>query len=866
MVGSSAGGVEALSVMVSNLPPDFSAPVVIAQHLDPHRESHLGEILARKSTLPVRTVTEHEPLEAGVVFVVPANRHVNVTDSEIDLRVDPAGRPKPSIDLLLSSAAEVVGERLIAIILTGTGSDGAAGAAAVKKAGGTVIIQNPRTAQYPGMPLSLAPNTVDIISELDRLGPVLQDLLAGVAAPTEPGEQEALRALLEEVRERNGIDFSSYKTPTIMRRLQRRIVATGSGNIERYTGYLKKNPEEYQQLVNSFLINVTEFFRDTELFDHLKTDLIPQLIEESRNRGNHLRLWSAGCATGEEAYSLALLVAEALDDELGRFKVRIFATDIDEEAIAFARRGIYAHSALADVSEDLINRYFVKEDGDYQVNKLIRGMVIFGQHDLAQRSPFPNTDMVVCRNVLIYFTTALQKRALQLFAYSLRDDGRLVLGKAESTSPLSEFFVPEDRQRKIYRRRGDRFLMPPALLEDPVPISPKISPPPGRNTARVPEPVQQTRREQQQAGRLLNNLLLKLPVGMVAVDRRYDIQFINNVARRLLSIHSPATGEDLIHLVQGAAYTKLRSAIDAAFREDDPVEVDELAVEEPDTGESRYLRMVIRAQSTADAREPSETVMIFIQDITNLARTRSDLAQRLQSATAELEQEKLLNERLAQTNRQLDEGNQELTRINEDLQTANEELLLSTEEAQASTEEVETLNEELQATNEELETLNEELQATIEELNTTTDDLQARSLELQSLAQEGEREQARLEAILDSMDIAVLVVDAAGQDAFANAAYQRMFGESGLVCLDESGKPLPDNEAPRHRATREKVFRMEFSAETQDGVQRRFEVTGAPLRDDENGRQGGVILIRDVTEQQSAWLTPARSRPPSARS
>ncbi|HEX2728188.1 MAG TPA: CheR family methyltransferase, partial [Rubrobacteraceae bacterium] len=531
-----------------------------------------------------------------------------------------------------------------------------------------------------------------------------------------------------------------------------------------------------------------------------------------------------------------------------RFKVRIFATDIDEEAIAFARRGIYAHSALADVSEDLINRYFVKEDGDYQVNKLIRGMVIFGQHDLAQRAPFPNTDMVVCRNVLIYFTTALQKRALQLFAYSLRDDGRLVLGKAESTSPLSEFFVSEDRQRKIYRRRGDRFLMPPALLENPVPISPKISPPPGGNTARVPGPVQQTGRDQQQAGRLLNNLLLKLPVGMVAVNRRYDIQFINNVARRLLSIHSPATGEDLIHLVQGAAYTKLRSAIDAAFREDDPVEVDELAVEEPDTGESRYLRMVIRAQSTADAREPSETVMIFIQDITNLARTRSDLAQRLQSVTAELEQEKLLNQRLAQTNRQLDEGNQELTRINEDLQTANEELLLSTEEAQASTEEVETLNEELQATNEELETLNEELQATIEELNTTTDDLQARSLELQSLAQEGEREQARLEAILDSMDIAVLVVDAAGQDAFANTAYQRMFGESGLVCLDESGEPLPDREAPRHRATREELFSVQFSAKTKDGAQRRFEVTGAPLRDDANGRQGGVILIRDVTE------------------
>lgn len=234
-VGSSAGGIEPLSVLVGALPEDFAAPVVIAQHLAPSRESHLEEILSRRSVIPVRTVTGHESLEPGVILVVPANHHVNITDSEIGVNAEGASQPRPSVDLLLSSAAEAVGERLIAIILTGTGTDGAAGAAAVKKAAGTVIIQDPRTAEYPGMPLSLAPSTVDITAELDSMGRILQDLLSGIAPSAESGESRALESLLEEVRERNGVDFSAYKMPTILRRLQRRIVSTDTGDIDGYS-------------------------------------------------------------------------------------------------------------------------------------------------------------------------------------------------------------------------------------------------------------------------------------------------------------------------------------------------------------------------------------------------------------------------------------------------------------------------------------------------------------------------------------------------------------------------------------------------------------------------------------------------------
>jgi hypothetical protein len=266
--------------------------------------------------LPVHTVTEHEPLEAGVIFVVPANRHVNITDSEIDLRTDQHGRPMPSIDLLFSSAADSFGERLIAVILTGTGSDGTEGARLVRKAGGMVIIQDPETAKFGDMPGSLAPNTVDIVAELDRIGLILGELISGAgvseAAPRDRDEKRALERFLEELRERHGIDFRSYKTPTIMRRLRRRMVITGSGTIEDYARYLDDHPEEYRQLVNTFLIKVTEFFRDPELFEYLREEVVPGLLEESRERGRQLRVWSAGCATGEEAYSPAILISEVL--------------------------------------------------------------------------------------------------------------------------------------------------------------------------------------------------------------------------------------------------------------------------------------------------------------------------------------------------------------------------------------------------------------------------------------------------------------------------------------------------------------------------------------------------------------------------
>jgi two-component system, chemotaxis family, CheB/CheR fusion protein len=865
VVGASAGGIEALSELVSTLPEDFPAPIVAVQHLDPNRESHLKEILQRRSTLPVRTLQEHTtlPLEPGVVFVVPADWHVNLTDSEIFLQQDSAGRPKPSIDLIFSSAAEMYGDRLTAVVLTGSGRDGADGARAVKRAGGTVIIQNPQTAAHPDMPRSLAPNTVDIVADLGRIGSILHELLSGLGVPKEADEKKRLESFLENVRNKNGIDFRSYKTPTIMRRLQRRIVATDSKDLEGYIQYLDRYPEEYEQLISSFLIKVTEFFRDRELFDFLREELIPKLVEKARRQDNHLRFWSAGCATGEEAYSLAILVCEALGDGLEHFNVRIFATDIDDEAIEFARRGVYSRSALSGLPEELIDRYFIKEDHNFQIGKRVRSMIVFGQHDLAQRAPFPRVDLVVCRNVLIYFTTELQRRTLQLFAYSLKEGGYLILGNSESTSPLSEYFSLENKKHKIYQRQGERFLMPPASTTGPTPL------PRSRSVTDMgPHEASRQSKERRETNAQRDSkdyFLLRFPVGVAVVDRKYNILSINAAARNLLSISDPAIGEDLLHMLQGAHYAELRAAIDDTFRKGRSSAPTRFAVEEVTTGEERYLQLTSHPQRDENEEGQVSSVMLIVNDITDLVQAETELEERLEAANAELERitreaqderehHEALNQRLVEANRRLTEANQELTSLNEDLQTTNEQYLVTSEETQAATEEVETLNEELQATNEELETLNEELQATIEELNTTNEDLHARSTELQEYVHNSENEQTNIRSLLDSLPDAVLSVDTTGEVILANEAFEKIFGATqegetdlqNFVPRDEHGEALPPEETPHGRAARGESFSMEFSAETADGTERRFEATGRPVH--HSTSRGGIVVIREVAQ------------------
>ena len=870
VIGSSAGGVEALSTLVGTLPTDFPAPIILAQHLDPTRISHLGEILAARSTLPVRVVAGAEPLHPGTVFVVPANRHIEVTDHAVTLHEEGGGRSKPSVDMLLSTAAAIFGEGLIAVVLTGMGSDGADGAREVKIAGGTVIIQNPDTASFPSMPLSLAPTSVDIVANLETIGPLLHDLLTGVYEVPRAGEDRQFTTFLEQLRERSGIDFGAYKPPTILRRLRHRMAATGTDDLNAYVRHIQRHPDEYQRLISSFLINVTEFFRDPELFAHLRDEVLPSLLDQAKGRGE-LRIWSAGCATGEEAYSLAILVLELLGDDAEELTVRIFATDIDNEAIAYARRGVYPKASLRAIPPDYVDRYFTPLNGAYEINKRVRSLVVFGQHDLGQRAPFPRIDLALCRNVLIYFTPDLQKRTLQLFAFSLRDGGNLVLGKAETVSQLPEAFALEQPRLKVYRRVGDRILIPPTRHRGALAVAPMGIPAP-RSGSITDLAVAHGRRDatprSRPIGDQVEGLLMRLPIGIVVVDNTYDVRLINGAARHLLGIHSPAVGEDFLHLLHADLLSTVRRAIDDAFSRgssgpDAAAAVTADAIDTV-TGITRAIDVRCYPERLDGGEGPADVVVVQVTDASERERHRGELAAETERRDAAARDQTVRIDRLSATNRDLLLANRELTVANAELRSANEDLLVSNEEVQAASEEVETLNEELQATNEELETLNEELQATVEELNTTNDDLQARSVEIQDAVisleaqrRESETERARLTAVLSGMSDAVLVVDAQGRHLLTNGAYDRLAAETGPPPLeDRSGEDAVDGAPPRVRASNGEAFRVDLAVPSPDGP-RWFEVVGAPVTSEGTagaGATGGVVVFRDITDRSVRQL------------
>ena len=845
VVGASAGGIEALSAFVSGLPADFPAPIVIAQHLSRHRSSSLASILQNRSALDVQTVETTARLTPGTVYVVPSNRDVLVADHEVSVVDTSSSDGNPSVNLLFRSAAQAYAENLIAIVLSGTGSDGAAGAQEVKNAGGTIIIQDPETAAFPGMPRSLPPVIVDLIAEPSRMGALLEELISSSAERLSSEQDSQIRGFLVALRDEDGIDFTSYKQPTIRRRLQRRMTATGHRAFPEYAAFALSNSEERQQVARSFLINVTEFFRDAELFEYLQQEVIPQLLSEARDRDQELRIWSAGCSTGEEAYSLAIAVSECLLESGLDVPVRIFATDLDSDAIAFARKGIFSARSLAKVPGPLVQRYFYRHDEMFEVTKELRAMLIFGEHGLGQRAPFPRIDLVVCRNVLIYFAPALQRHALQLFAFSLRAGGRLVLGKSESAGPVSEYFSLDNSRFRVFRRLDNQAGLPLGMKDVAslswVPVTSRLPRTPHGGPSSEMTGAHMSNRARMRAKS--EEILQSLTAGVVVIDEQYDIQLINAAARRFFGIHTPAIGDDFLHHVATYDANALRRLIDQALgdAESAPLLLQEEGM--PSAG-GRILEVTATPVKTQNDDEPR---VVFVEAIDVTERQRAVRAAELAQTVAE---------RASASSEAILLANLELTSTIASLRAENEELLVAAEEVQAATEEMETLNEELHATNEELETLNEELQATAEELNTANDDLQARTVELQELARVSEERRLGLEAILFKVDRPVVVVDAAGEPIYRNEAFRTEFEERDANRYDgtEGEESLAMEQWLAQLARLELPFTHEFTIDGSDDAARRMTATGRGDFSSGGGRSYIVIEIRPVP------ATPAEER------
>jgi len=711
-IGASAGGLEALELLTRRLSSDGMAFIVL-QHLAPAHESVLTEILARGTSLKVVTVEDGTVIAPNRIYVTPPN--VDIVLEQGVLRFQPPSErlPRQSIDTLLRTLATDLGAWAIGVILSGAGTDGALGLRAIKEEGGITFVQDPKTAGQPSMPqaaidLGVADYCLSPAEIADELMRLSAHPFVARKRPAHFLSQDSLGRLFEMLRRAFGVDFSAYKLATVERRIARRMVLQKVEKLDDYLRFLDSNAAELAVLYADLLIGVTNFFRDREPFDALKSVVFPRLFEK-RSTGTPIRIWVPGCASGEEAYSIAICLVEYLDHLPGAHRIQIFATDIDDHALARARQATYPRSIEVDVSPERLQRFFTRHDKGYEVARPIRDMVVFARHNLGKDPPFSRLDLVSCRNVLIYMTAPLQRKVLRVFHYALNPDAFLLLGASESVGEASDQFTLIDRKLKIYLKKN----VPSAAVFDFAAGA--------QMSAEVQAPSMPVieRRAPISIQALADRKVLEkfAPPGLLLDENQDVIQFRGDTGPYLAPAPGMAT-LNVLKLVRPELMLELRSTLQRVENTGLPQVSDVIRLKsEPserlvvldimllvDRTQKRCYLVVFREQPTAPPvappQQPAETV-----DVATQARIQ------------ELEREILVTKEYLQTTVQ------ELEAANEELQSSNEELQSSNEELQSTNEELETSKEELQSTNEELATVNEELQNRMVQLNIASDDL-----------------------------------------------------------------------------------------------------------------------------------------------
>jgi two-component system CheB/CheR fusion protein len=722
-IGASAGGLEAFSQVLSSLSPEAKVAIVFVQHLSPQHESALPVLLASRTPLPVIQVTEGLRIEPQHVYVIPPNVQMGITDGTLHLLPRTTDRFQfTPIDFFFQSLSRWAQNRAVGIILSGTASDGAAGIKEIKAAGGITIAQDPSSAKYDGMPrAAIATGMVDLVLSPAAIAEHLAQIethpyLESVAPPGQQPDvtpsEDQLAEIFALLRRVSGVDFRQYKMPTVKRRLLRRMALHRLTDPRTYVQFLRENPKEVGFLYQDLLIHVTRFFREAESFSVLSGTVFPALVEE-RSEDEPLRIWVPGCATGEEAYSVGIVLMEALGDQAASRRVQIFATDVSEVAIEQARAGFYPASIAADVSPERLRRFFTKVDGGYKINKALRDACVFARHDLTRDPPFSRLDLIVCRNVMIYLDVALQKRLVSVFHYSLKSNGFLMLGPAETTGHQSLFAVVDKRWR-LYRKAPIDVVLPLSLSVE------RFSHLPAAVHAVRPAVKGEKRSVHDEATRVL---LQRYGPSSVVVDENLQIvQFRGQTGDFL----EPPAGEpnlNLLKMAREGLLFPLRSALQVARRKHRLVRKEGLLVRRNGNWHKINLEVVPLSASGS-----GHLLVAFEEGATATARRRASTdgggpRGRIQTKRDADERVEGLTRELAANRDYLQSIIQELEAANEELQSANEEILSSNEELQSTNEELDTAKEELQSTNEELNTVNEELHSRNDELSHVNSDL-----------------------------------------------------------------------------------------------------------------------------------------------
>jgi two-component system, chemotaxis family, CheB/CheR fusion protein len=715
-IGASAGGLEALEQFLSHVPEKSGMAFVIIQHLDPTHKGIMPELLQRSTSMEVFQVRDRQRVKRDCVYVIPPNKDMSILHGTLHLFEPTASRGlRLPIDFFLRSLAEDRKERSIGVILSGMGSDGTMGLRAIKEKAGLVLVQDPASAKFDSMPRSVInAGLADLVAPAEELPVKIIGVLrhplviSKTELPLGEKDQSGLEKVLILLRARTGHDFSMYKKNTVYRRIERRMIIHQIDRIAGYVRYLQENAQEVELLFKELLIGVTSFFRDPEAWDQLQREAIPTLLK-AYPAGGTLRVWSAGCSTGEEAYSLAIAFKEALGQvkQAVNYALQIFATDLDPDAIDRARQGVYPDNIAADVSPERLRRYFIKDENGYRVGKEIRQMVTFATQNIIMHPPFTRLDILICRNLLIYLTPELQKKLLPLFHYSLNPGGVLFLGSAESVSTSTNLFSPLNVKSRLFRR--SETVLPAEPLAFPasfVPVRPGVS---------KELPMDQPAANLQSLADQL--LLQRFSPPAVLTNNKGDILYISGRTGKYLE---PAAGKanwNIFAMAREGLRFDLGSAFQKALRQKEAVK----AMGQRIGKEVDAPTVDITVQAIEEPEALRGMVMIVFADVAPSSKKKtSRRAGAAPSGTgreAELEQElEHCREALRTTREEMQTSQEELTSTNEELQSTNEEL-------QSTNEELTTSREEMQSLNEELQTVNAEQQSKMDELARVNNDM-----------------------------------------------------------------------------------------------------------------------------------------------
>ena len=754
-MGASAGGLEAFEAFFRHLPANSGMAFVLVQHLDPSHISILTEILQRATTMRVIEVTDQMVVEPDRVYVIPPNRDMALLHGILQLSTPAQKRGyRLPIDTFLHSLAEDQGKRAIGIILSGMGTDGTLGLRAILDNGGISLVQEPTTAKFDCMPSSaINAGLATHVAAPDQMPDLLFPPSSRKSTQPAPDTISGMNQIMLLLRSGTSHDFSGYKKSTIGRRIERRMAHHNIEDINVYARYLKGKPSEVQSLFKELLINVTSFFRDPQAFALLKSEILPQILADKPD-DYVLRLWVAGCATGEEAYSIAMILREIMEETHHEFKIQLYSTDLDDDAIACARTGFYPPTIIKDVSPERLRRFFIKEETGYRVKKEMREMVVFAIQNIIKDPPFTKMDLVTCRNLMIYLGSELQNRLIPAFHYALRPGGVLFLSPSESIGNHTELFIPISRKWKFYRTTVS-ITSPRTVITGGLSWATD-------HAAKFPE-VQMTKTKETNIAELTRRVLLQsFAPASVMTDIKGEILYVHGDTDRYLR---PPPGHATLNAVEMAhdgLQLELRTAIGLAVSQGKATLGQEVSFAVG--GEAR--RVILEVRPLQDPESGLGVLLISFQDLPALPLAKP--ARRKRAAGS------VDHERIEELERDLSYAKENLQATIEEQQSSNEELKSTNEELQST-------NEELQSTNEELETSKEELQSVNEELITINAELQAKIEQLAGM-------QNDMKNLLDNINVGTIFID----DHLNIRRFTREAAKVYRLVGTDVGRPLGD--------------------------------------------------------------------------